>query len=221
MKTKDKNRKSPAFLFSLCAICLILAIVIPIAANAFKPILDTYLGAAEITIVGSDVQYYDFATKTSSESHLGARELTMRIAEEGIVLMKNNGALPLSGTENKVTLLDRRSVDTVCGGTGSGSIQTGLYLQLTTEAFSATKITDINNPSTQIQMREACKNIIYTNAHNTSMNGLSNNTTVIEGMPPWLIWIILADALFVLLAPASGFFGVKRLMSKKKNTAQI
>ena len=51
-----------------------------------------------------------------------AKDVTYRIGTEGITLLKNeNNALPLSDAERKVSFFGRRSVDTVFGGTGSGS----------------------------------------------------------------------------------------------------
>ena len=127
MNTEKKlmnNRKFLAITIPFAALCLALAIAVPILANAFSPILNTYLGAGEVIISGEDgVDYYEIESKTSSESHLAARDLTKEIAEEGIILMKNDDVLPLDvGTQGSVTLFGRRSVESVYGGKGSGAI---------------------------------------------------------------------------------------------------
>ncbi len=58
---------------------------------------------------------------TMSREHV---ELSCRAAEEGMVLLKNNGALPLKkGT--RVALLGKGTYDYVKGGGGSGEVHTG------------------------------------------------------------------------------------------------
>ncbi len=139
---KQKNGSACKLLaITLPFVCLSLAIsiAVPVVANNYSQILDTYIGGGEVKIDGENVSYYDIKSKTASEAHLGARDLTQRIAEEGIVMLKNNGALPLdtSANEKKVTLLGRRSVDSVYGGTGSGSINAELAVDIPTALSNA------------------------------------------------------------------------------------
>lgn len=49
-----------------------------------------------------------------------ALDTACKIEEEGIVLLKNNGALPMSGEHRKINLLGYRSYFPIYGGSGSG-----------------------------------------------------------------------------------------------------
>ena len=118
-------------------ICVLLVILIAgnIGCMYYSRILDVYIGTGEATITTKegaeswDTEYYkpDYATAEDADRY--AKDVTRRIAEEGIVLMKNeNGALPMPA--GAVTLLGRRSVDTVFGGTGSGAGDEGQCTRL-------------------------------------------------------------------------------------------
>ena len=108
------------------SVLLVLAVAVVAVANFFAGVIDTYVGMGKPKVVtkpGSenwDTEYYS-PDKTDPEGvDEIAKDVTRRIAEEGITLMKNNGILPLKGNES-VSLFGRRSVDTAWGGTGSGA----------------------------------------------------------------------------------------------------
>ena len=48
--------------------------------------------------------YYDVVAKSKEDSYKRGNELTEKICEEGFVLLKNNGALPLSDAEKKISV---------------------------------------------------------------------------------------------------------------------
>ena len=121
------SKKKSGKVFSVFGIIfLILAVVITGVGNYFGGILDTYIGLGEAVMVqkpGSenwDTEYYTTDYDTAEEIDKYAKDVTKRIAEEGITLMKNNGTLPLSKGQS-VSLFGRRSVDVVWGGNGSGA----------------------------------------------------------------------------------------------------
>ena len=101
------------------------------AANAgtsmFRSALDHYLGAGETTITNApgaenwDTTYYDQQYRGRGRATEDAMALVTEIEAEGIVLLKNDGALPLAqGAE--VSLLGRYAADPVYGGAGSGTV---------------------------------------------------------------------------------------------------
>ena len=83
---------------------------------------------AEPTVweAANSVFYPDYGSQ--AELRQAASELNIQLAEEGMVLLKNeNGALPLSRDEKKVTLLGFRSYNLMTGGGGSGAGRPGTY----------------------------------------------------------------------------------------------
>ena len=138
---KKKKKGSGKLLITLGAVLIVLAMAITGAGTYFSGVLDTYVGMGEAKVVqkpGSeswDTNYYTADHKNADETDVAAKDVTKRIAEEGITLMKNNGVLPLGGSES-VSLFGRRSVDTVWGGTGSGAGDAGQCIPIA-EAFTA------------------------------------------------------------------------------------
>ena len=64
-------------------------------------------------------------------SYANGLSVAQKVEEEGAVLLKNDGALPLAGTNRKINLLGYASANPVYGGTGSGGssyTQTGQIL---------------------------------------------------------------------------------------------
>ena len=123
---KKKKQGSGKLLIVVGAVLVALAVAIVSVGTYFEGVLNTYVGMGEAKVVAKpgsenwDSTYYTADKPTADEVDKIAKDTTLRIAEEGITLMKNNGVLPLMGGES-VSLFGRRSVDTVWGGTGSGA----------------------------------------------------------------------------------------------------
>lgn len=137
---KEKKVKGGAASKALTAggaVALALAVGVTGAGNFFSGVLDTYAGMGEAKVVqkpGSenwDTTYYATDYSSAEEIDKAAKATTKAIAGEGITLLKNNdNTLPLrtkatGGTDQKISVFGRRSVDTVWGGTGSGSGDAG------------------------------------------------------------------------------------------------
>ena len=128
-KAKKKNRGVGRITIPIICVLAVLAIVLNVAANStLSGILDAYIGRGEMIIETKegaenwDTIYYEQDSTTPEDADRVAKDVTLRTAEEGITLLKNNGALPLNvSSEKGITLLGRRSVQTVFGGTGSGA----------------------------------------------------------------------------------------------------
>lgn len=82
----------------LTLLCLIATIVI----GTMPKTMDAFFGRGErhvVNVEGSDdwnVEYYSAKAKNSTESEQNAEQVTRRISEEGTVLLKNSGILPLA-----------------------------------------------------------------------------------------------------------------------------
>ena len=141
MEKKKKKKGSGKALIAIGAVLVLLAMIITGGGTYFSGVLDTYIGMGEAKVVSKpgsenwDSEYYSTGFKTVDEIDAHAKDVTKRIAEEGITLLKNNGALPMKGSEN-VSFFGRRSVDTVWGGTGSGAGDAGQCTSIA-DAFTA------------------------------------------------------------------------------------
>lgn len=108
------------------AVLLVLEIGVTYAMNFFSVTMETQLGRGErITTVpenmaNSDTDFYDTEVANLDEITDAA---ALAIAEEGIVLMKNDGVLPLEKGSN-VTPFGYRYISPVYGGGGSGNVNT-------------------------------------------------------------------------------------------------
>lgn len=110
----------------ILAIFLVLVLIVNIASVIFESHANLYLGTGEMIIQKSEgsenwvSEYYANDYKDATKISAAAGDLVTSITDEGFVLLKNNGVLPLASSA-KLTLLGRGSVDSVYGGSGSGS----------------------------------------------------------------------------------------------------
>lgn len=101
-RLKMSNRKFRAILIPILSIVVVLAIVANVACNLLASTLDTYVGKGETYIStpnsakGLDGNYYNVLHADSTGSTEAAYAVAKRVAEEGSVLLKNNGVLPLA-----------------------------------------------------------------------------------------------------------------------------
>ncbi len=97
-KLKMANRTLRKILIPFMAIFLVLILILNAAASLAGSTLDTYLGAGAKSIVGgngADANYYPTEFSSNDQSTEAAYAVAKRVAEEGSVLLKNNGVLPL------------------------------------------------------------------------------------------------------------------------------
>lgn len=128
------------------ALILVFAIAVTTACNVFSQSLDTYVGRGErrvasaVNIDPDSTNYYTqlFADTNSETGSVGyGLEVSRKITDEGEVLMKNNGLLPLA-QGSTVTPFGYRYVDPVYGGTGSGNVDSSKdYIVTPQEGLSA------------------------------------------------------------------------------------
>ena len=130
-KQRMSNKKFLAIIIPIVVVLLALIIALTAVANVFQGALDTYLGrgARKVTEAEGtdqwDKDYYDAkyaSSKGDAGSQIGAAKTAKKIADEGIVLLKNReNALPLSKNSN-VAPFGYRYFNPFYGGSGSGSV---------------------------------------------------------------------------------------------------
>ena len=80
-------------------------------------------------------------------------------------------------------------------------VNNGNDLMLANEMTLPTKFADTKNPSTIRIMREATKNILYTQVNSATVNNTSDATVITYGTAPWRAWVNYANiGLGVLIA---------------------
>lgn len=134
MKKLRMSNKRFRTILSLCmAIVLILLIVANCLAMNYRGLISTFFNHSTFKIeeTGEGVDSEYFACDFTSEEELteAHAELVEEIEAEGLVLLKNEGGLPLSKGQ-KVSVFSVSSVDMVYGGTGSGSVDTSSVVNL-------------------------------------------------------------------------------------------
>lgn len=107
MKKKNKTKKPmstkkcASIFVPLSALTLAIAIAVPIFSNIFSPTLDTVFGKGETVIEKNDGINADYYKKMKDVDALEKSvETTVKIAEEGITILKNSDCLPLSSSES-------------------------------------------------------------------------------------------------------------------------
>ena len=137
-----RSRNGAGFVAFL-SVFLIIATIVVTQNNFLYFTICSVIGGSERYLVSGhpeDYQYYESEYGSKEEVLAAAQKLNEEICEEGFVLLKNEGeALPL-GSNAKVTVFGKNSVDMVLGGSGSNAGSsagaTTLYESLTAANIS-------------------------------------------------------------------------------------
>ena len=161
MSKKMSNEKFRIILLPIIAIIAILAIVLSVAANIYSASLDMVLGRGKRHIVNVDnvsaeaTEYYkpkfpnpeagtlqnaDPPTEIEEKSRNEAAKTALKVAEEGVTLLKNDGVLPLA-KNSKVTPFGYRYISPVWGGSGSAATNMNFDYVVTAEEALAMNYT--------------------------------------------------------------------------------
>lgn len=128
-KLKMSLVKFRAITIPVMAFFLVFAFVLTIVTDYFTPSLDAFLGKgarAATTPSGTagwDSEYYTFTSKNSEEALMNSAAVAEKIANEGEVLLKNDGLLPLD-RQTPVTPMGYRYLNPLMSGSGSGGTDT-------------------------------------------------------------------------------------------------
>lgn len=129
MSKKKSGRRVWRGVTTATASLLALSVCASTVVDGFRTDIDKFLGTKSTKLVTEDsdgTDLYTFKSNYTSTTELlhGIQDVGERMSEEGSVLLKNNGALPLTQDETqKITLLGFSSYYPVQGGDmGSGYI---------------------------------------------------------------------------------------------------
>ena len=109
MKRDPNNKKPTKLLTAVTALLLAVGIVADVAMFGVFP------SSLDKAFPGQNGD-----PELQKTSYANGLSVAQKVEEEGAVLLKNDGALPLAGTNRKINLLGYASANPVYGGTGSG-----------------------------------------------------------------------------------------------------
>lgn len=157
MKGKLKNNK--LLLAVWCPILAFLFIVVfagTIVCNYFSSTIDYKLGGGSSSVIGGSApaaltDYYDAAGVTVEQAAAATKPIVNQISDEGSVLLKNNGVLPLE-KDSEVAPFGYAYLNPVYTGTGAGSSsssnivtpEAGLSAYFTINKTTVDKMSDKN-----------------------------------------------------------------------------
>ena len=73
-----------------------------------------------------------------------------------------------------------------------------------------------NNPTMMNELREAAHHILYVTANSNGMNGLSNNTRIVDITPPWVTWLVAGNVVVIGGALVGLVFNIRRTIKNQK-----
>lgn len=204
-KLKMSSRRFKGILIPVMSIVGLLAIIGSTASGLLSSTLDTYVGRGERHVYQPegvenwDTEYYKEKYKNGEESKNGAYEVAKKVSEEGSILLKNDGVLPLS-KGSKVTPFGRAYLAPIYGQLSSGGSAKWPISPVTPEeglsAFSiqnaaveAMKKSDYKTIIEAAGTKEAgkadtvlggdCKMYEYDPSIYSDLNGLSGSTGIV------------------------------------------
>ena len=96
-----KKNVLPAVLGPISALTLAFSRLVPVFSSRLSSTLDSRLGKGDLVVEnpddGVDYSYYDSLNR--EDAYEEGKKITEKIAEEGIVLLKNENCLPLAQNE--------------------------------------------------------------------------------------------------------------------------
>lgn len=158
MKKRMSSEKFRTITLPLIAVVAVLSVALPIAANTYSGQLDMVLGKGQRHVQEAEnvskeaAEYYkakfdnptagtlqnqDPPTEIEEKSRNEASKTALKVAEEGVTLLKNDGVLPLS-RDSKVTPFGYRYISPIWGGSGSAATNMNFdYVVTAEEALEA------------------------------------------------------------------------------------
>lgn len=159
MKKKRKEAKDfPSTIgiivrFVVCIVLVVGLTVGTVISHNYEDLISNVLNASTTKIIGEADAIYTSNYKNNKKLTEHEEDICEQVEQEGMVLLVNNGALPLAG--KKVTLLGQDTIDFVYGGAGSGSVSADKAVSMQ-DAMDKAGF-KINNTVTEFYTKEAGK----------------------------------------------------------------
>ncbi|MDR1910096.1 MAG: glycoside hydrolase family 3 C-terminal domain-containing protein [Spirochaetaceae bacterium] len=130
MGKKESKKAFAARWLGIAGVVIVLALGVTIVSTGmFYGVITQYFGGQKYRTISApesaalDTAYFRSAYQTPEEANLAGRALAVSIEEEGIVLLKNDGARALPLPEGaRISVFGSASAGIVYGGSGSGTI---------------------------------------------------------------------------------------------------
>ena len=130
-KKKMSNRVFRAILIPIMVVLFALVLGVTIAMNSFAKVMNFWFGPGKTTVTPAEgtedwnTDYYGKKNGSKEAATANAARVSEQLQDEGIVMLKNNGALPLDRTQDKqkkVSAFGWSFCYPVYGGTGSNKL---------------------------------------------------------------------------------------------------
>lgn len=130
-KKKMSNRVFRAILIPIMVVLFALVLGVTIAMNSFAKVMNFWFGPGKTTVTPAEgtedwnTDYYGKKNGSKEAATANAARVSEQLQDEGIVMLKNNGALPLDRTQDKqkkVSAFGWSFSYPVYGGTGSNKL---------------------------------------------------------------------------------------------------
>ena len=124
-KKRMSNGKFLAIWIPILSVIVVLLIVVTVGMNMFSSVMDTYIGRGERVEVplegteGWDSQYNKTDYTTGAEAKAAGITVANKVVDEGVILLKNDGVLPLA-KQSTVVPFGYRYIEPVLGQPSSG-----------------------------------------------------------------------------------------------------
>lgn len=202
MSGRMTNSRFRTIVVPILGVVSVLALASTIAAISYSASLDMTLGrgarhVGEVSSISDDdISFYnikhpndnsglsntDPATAQENESRNDAAKVALKVAEEGITLLKNDGSLPLV-KKSKVTPFGYRYIAPIWGGSGSASTNMNFDYVVTPEEAMKGYFTVNSTVETAMKAATATAHTSATVGDITYSNGSSTNMDILEYSP--------------------------------------
>ena len=151
---KMSNKRFRAIMIPILSVLLVLAIVVTVVANVLGSTLDQFVGRGERHVIvpegteNWDLDYYGADGETKEEAKEHSFEVANKVVEEGVILLKNNGVLPLA-KDSTVTPFGYRYVSPIYSQMASGGSAKWMVGNEITPAEALGETSTINNAAVE------------------------------------------------------------------------